>query len=122
MSAEHITIVTNAADVIGWFDEAGKRYPYPGSEVNKDDILEVLETLGKVRTIRLLGWRGTHDDLLLRLETVSLEQQTITLADMGEMNLSGVYTIADEPLPKAAEFHGDLVYELRPYEPANAHA
>lgn len=112
-SIEFPTIVTNAADAIDMFDKAGKQYPFPGREVAIEDILEVIDFLGQRRPQRLLGWCGLHADLLLRVDSVSLREKTMTVVDLGETTFSGVFTIAHEPHPKAAEIHGDLVYELR---------
>lgn len=119
MSVDNIHIITNAADVIDMFDRAGKRYPHPGKEVARDDILEVIEYLRQERTQRLFGWCGIHDDITLRVDEISLAEKRLTLTDLGDTSLSGEYIIAEEPHPKAAEFHGDLLYDLRRFDPVD---
>lgn len=108
-------MVWNGADASDHFYLAGKKLPFPGHQVDPDEMLAVFADLYVDKMKRLTGTLEGRR-LIARVAMVDLEAGTLFLSDSEKWTPLGNFRISQQPRPVVQEPHGDVKYYLDPVE------
>lgn len=110
--AEIISCTWNAADACDNFYEAGFELPnILDGTIETVQILEVLSYMHN-KFFHLLGRTATNDRVVLRITSVEVEANILSVVSTVSPDTAGEYMIADEPKPRVT-LHGDIQFSLQ---------